>query len=423
MIVPSDPSEAGPTATPGAPAPTGDAPTPEPSGDPTITPTEAPGTARLVWAEVDLADALGANKRSTIRLESVGDGRVLALNVVDRGIDTILVTENGKEWSPIPLPARFLPWSVDITGDRWLLQGLDTFDGGPGAQTLFSDDGGASWIELLIDLDPLAGTVWIANAFVAGKLIVVVAQSDDIDQALDEDMAYEPSDERVHLFLSDGGPAELVAEFPGWASGGYGASDGFHLIISGPDGDQLLTSPDGREWTRTTVDVEVTDSAQNEIWTADEGHTEYRTERFEGVYGSGQVLTLPDGIGWMPDLAVGPAGVAAVGGPEAGPAVNSDYDPNKFLIGWSVDGTNWEWQTLQEAFGLPETTQDDNSFTEVQVAVGQDFVLAKVQTFVFPEAELDESAEIGVGNGETSAFHTGSKISASPHRWFIARAD
>ena len=91
------------------------------------------------------------------------------------------------------------------------------------------------------------------------------------------------------------------------------------------------------------------------------------------------------------------------------------------MIGWSADGTEWEWQTLQEAFGLPESTEDDNSFTEVQVAVGQDFVLAKVQTFEFPEAVFDESTNIGVGDRPPSTPYTGPEISASPHRWFIAR--
>ena len=260
VIAPSDPSDTEPTATPGTTTPTEVAPTSEPSGDPTVTPTEAPDTTGLVWAEVDLADALGANKHST-----------------------------------------------------------------------------------------------------------------------------------------------------------HGASDGFRMIIGGSNGEQLLYSPDGREWSQTPIDVEVTDSARDEIWTADQTDGKFKVERFEGVFGTDQVLTLPNGIGWMNNLAIGPAGVAALGVSEVGPAVDSRYDTNESLVGWSPDGIDWEWQTLQEAFGLPESTQNDNSFTEVQVAVGQDFVLAKIQTFEFPE---DQFTPLPASFTPTVSLP---EISASPHRWFIAR--
>ena len=526
VTVSSDSPDTVDSPTPQVATPEGFPQPPEPTVAPEVAPAESPDTPGLVWTEVDLADAIGADEHSTIGLKSVGDGRVLAMSFVDRGIDKILVTDDSTEWAPIPVPAGFLPWEVDIIGDRWLIQGWDSTVEAPSTQILFSDDQGASWTELVVDLGSFEGTAWITGAIVAGERIVVMAQSDawqpDIDQALDVEMAYEPSEERVHLFLSNGGPPELVAEFPGWASsGGYGASDGFHLILYGPEGDQLLYSPNGRQWTTTSVDVEITDSARSELWTTDETDGKFRVERFEGVYGWDQVLTLPYGIGWMPDLAVGPAGVAGVGGPatsndeadgyfalpdivfekdgyelrynqpvggitlwslendsavhvfdaetlqsegefrgvsevededgsmlvvfldpetgtelvtfsdeelaaavmEAESAAYSEYDPNEYLIGWSVDGSDWEWQTLQEAFGLPERNPGDNSFTEVQVAVGQSFVLAQVQTFEFPEAEFDEDLEVGVGVGQsdsTSAYLS-APISPSPPRWFIAR--
>lgn len=537
VIVGSEPSNPVQTPTPQVGMPEEDPLTPEsttePVAKPAITPTEAPDDAGLVWTEVNPSDALGSDETSTIQLQSVGDGRILALSFIDRGMDSILVTENAREWNPISVPAGFLPWSVDIAGDRWLIQGWDSTLEAPHTQILYSDDEGANWTEIVVDLGSFDGTARVVDAIVAGKLVVVMAQSDtwqpENDQALDNDMGYEPSDERVHLFLSDGGPAELVAEFPGWASGGHGASDGFQLLIYGPDGDQSLTSPDGREWTRAAVDVEVTDSARNHIWTADEGYTDYRIERFEGVYGSGQVLTLPEDIGWVPGLAVGPAGIAMVGGPpwpddepdreftlpdiviekdgyelrynqpeggislwdlnqdeavivfdaetlqreeppdvvqevesddgsilvvfydpttgaelvafsrerleaavieasimEEDPTAYGEYDPKEFLVGWSLGGIDWQWQTLQEAFGLPESSEDHNSFTEVQVAVGQDFVLAKVQTFEFPEADIDEDFNVGVGDGQSGSVPaplTAPEIAPSSSRWFIAQVD
>ena len=522
------------TPTPEIATPEGVASTPEPVAIPTVTPTEAPDATGLVWTEVDLSNALGADETSTVQLQSVGDGRILAMSFVDRGMDSILVTENGREWTPISVPAGFLTWSVDITGNRWLIQGWDSTLEAPSTQIRFSDDHGANWTEIVVDLASLDGSAWIADAIVAGELIMVVALSDggppDAEASLGDDVVWNPSLSHLHIFLSDGGPAELVESLPGWFAGGHGASDGFHLIASDDTGeDYLLYSPDGRLWTRTVVDVEVTDSAFNEIWTSDEGYTEYRIERFEGVYGSGQVLTLPAGIGWVPGLAVGPAGIAMVGGPaspfegsdgdftmpdiviekdgyelrynqpeggitlwdlegdsavyvydaetiqsldetppmgvrevedeqghvmvvfddpetgaelvafsgerleaavteamikEEGSAAYGEYDPNEFLVGWSVDGIAWQWQTLQEAFGLPERSEDANSFTEVQVAVGQDFVLAQVQNFEFPEADIDEDFNVGVDDGQSGSVPaplTAPEILASPPRWYIAQ--
>lgn len=523
VIVSSEHSDSVQAPTPEATIPAGVAPTSEPAGQLAPPPSDTSLATGLVWTEIDLSDALGADEESTIRLESVGDGRVLALSFSDRGMDSVLVTENTTEWTPIPVPAGFLPWSVDITGDRWLIQGWDSTVEAPSAQVLFSDDEGASWTELVIDLDSFDGTAWIADAIVAGELIAVAVLRDSgvplIEEGAEEAMDYGPSMSSVHIFLSDGGPVELVADFPGWFSGGYGASDGFHLIVSGPAGeDHLVSSPDGREWTTTTVDVEVTDSAGEMIWTTDPTEGKFKVERFVGVYGPEQVLTKPDGVSWVADLAVGPAGVAAVGGPElpypesdgdiampsfsvekdgfelrynepeggitlwdstedsavyvfdaetllregtpevvqevkgddgsmlvvfedpetgaelvtfsdeelaaafvdADPPMTSEYNPNEFLIGWSVDGTDWDWQIPLEAFGLPEQLDGANSFTEIQVAVGQDFVLAQVQIFEFPPDGFDEDAGVAAGDGQPSALRTAPEISASPLRWFIA---
>jgi hypothetical protein len=350
---------------------------------------------------------------------------MLALAASPDVVNSVLVTGDGLDWAALPIPSGFSPWKVDIAGDRWVIQGWDTLQEAPDTLILFSDDRGSNWTELAVDYGLIDGTTWVADVIAAGKLIVVMAQSDTWQSATDEvandDTEYENSVGSVHLFLSDGGPAELVAEFPGWASGGYAASDGFHLLMHGPYGDQFLYSPDGYQWSSTIVGVEVSDSAGNQIWTTDPTDGRFKFERFEGVYGSDQVLTLPDGIGWIPDLAVGPAGVAAVGGSTAESAIRSAYDPNDFLVGWSQDGTDWQWQGLDEAFGLPESTKDGDSFTEVQVAVGHDFVIAKVQTFVFPEALIDEDTEVGVGDSQPSGILTAPDSFASPPRWFIAR--
>ena len=524
VIVSTESPDSVESPTPEAATPEGVAQPPEPTAAPAITPTESPDASGLVWTEVDLADALGADENSTISLESVGDGRVLALSFSDRGIAEILVTEDSTEWSPIPVPDGFLPWSVDIAGERWLIHGWDTTVEAPGAQILFSDDQGVSWTGVDVDLDSLEGTARIADAIVAGEIIVVVVLNDsvppDVEALSEDDMGNEPSMSSVHIFMSDGGPADWITEYPGWFTIGYGASDGFHLIMSGPDGISMVESPDGRQWTSTVVDYEVLDSGPDTIWTTDQTGQEFIVERFDGVYGPGQVLTKPEGISWIVDLSVGPAGVAAVGGPEAPNAYSNDdsglpdvsiekdgfelrynqpeggitlwdleedsavyvfdaeavysesppegvrevqeddgtqlvvfedpetgsdlvtftflelaaatddayeidsaFDSRTFSVGWSPDGTDWEWQTLQEAFGLPERIPGDNSVTEVQVAVGQSFVLAKVQTFEFPDAEIDENVEVGAADGQSGFASYSLAAISSPMRWFIARVD
>ena len=157
----------------------------------------------------------------------MGDGRVLALCFSDRGMDSILVTENSRDWNPISVPAGFLPWSVDITGDRWLIQGWDSGTEDGRTQILFSDDQGAIWTEVVVDIGPVDGTAWVANAIVAGKLIVVVVQSDTWQPGIDPDtydeVGYEPSVEHAYLFLSDGGPGRIGSQIPrlglGWLWG------------------------------------------------------------------------------------------------------------------------------------------------------------------------------------------------------------
>ncbi|WP_419919495.1 hypothetical protein [Candidatus Poriferisocius sp.] len=70
-------------------------------------------------------------------------------------------------------------------------------------------------------------------------------------------------------------------------------------------------------------------------------------------------------------------------------------------VGWSSDGKNWGWQTLSDAFDLPDLTYVERELTNVQLAVGENFVIARVQTY--------ETSENGL------------MLLGQPVRWFIAR--
>ena len=73
-------------------------------------------------------------------------------------------------------------------------------------------------------------------------------------------------------------------------------------------------------------------------------------------------------------------------------------------MGWSADGTAWGWERLDDVFG----TNDARIWAEF--AVGGDFVIARVATFLPPDP-ADTT-------GETSVSPDGQVL---PTRWFLAR--
>ncbi|WP_419910782.1 hypothetical protein [Candidatus Poriferisodalis sp.] len=86
-------------------------------------------------------------------------------------------------------------------------------------------------------------------------------------------------------------------------------------------------------------------------------------------------------------------------------------------VGWSADGADWGWQTVQEAFGLGDVAAD------VRLAVGEDFVIASV--WAYTTVESGSSATGGPDGTDrltegSVTWAIDSSASAGP-RWFIAR--
>lgn len=86
-------------------------------------------------------------------------------------------------------------------------------------------------------------------------------------------------------------------------------------------------------------------------------------------------------------------------------------------VGWSADGADWGWQTVQEAFGLGDVAAD------VRLAVGEDFVMASV--WAYTTVESGSSATSGPDGIDkltegSVTWAIDSSASAGP-RWFIAR--
>ena len=547
-------------------------PTAAPIDEPPDTPPDSTGPATpeslstgpvLEWTEFDPASVFGADVSFVGRVETVGDGRVL---VEVHGTDSsqVMVSENGADWTVVPMPPDFSLEHFDIVGDRWLVTGWPVIRMAESTgQALFSDDQGTTWTDLNLPLGPVAEneTASVAAALVSGENMVVAVisrtrpdiasvivsrglvpdkesiqgwisvEGDTVSFARDEssppesfemtseeeDLLYGGIQRHVRLYFSDGGPAELVAEYPGWATKGYGAVNGFHLTLINDQGEWLLTSPDGRQWRQSPLvdgdgvpvgqSYTYSSSHQQTIWTAGQTGRGYRAERSEGVYAPPLVAEYPDGIRYVDRLAVGPAGIAVtaeagnrpdfgntpalrlteggyelrynepVGGftlwdlAEDAPVYEFDYEalhdntpPEGFRpvedesgesshlifedpetgddlvtfnlgdleaallvslpdpdneptppsiqpqqperwVGWSIDGSAWGWQTISDAFNLADS---DTEYANVDLAVGTNFVLARVETY---EAQPSDTPIDG-----------DSAIALTPHppRWFIA---
>ena len=523
------------------------------------TPEGLPTGPMLEWTEFDPASVFGADLSYVDSPESVGDGRVL-VHAGNSDAHQVLVSSNGSDWTVVPMPPDFQAEYIDITGDRWLVTEVPiTMMGESIRQAFFSDDQGITWTDLGIPLDPEGGyqTASVVAALVSGENMVVAVisrtlpdvasvivarglvpdkesirgwtsvEGDTVSFTRDESSAPEsfeltPEEEELlyggiqrhfRIYFSDGGTAELVAEYPGWGAAGYGADDGFRLWLTDSDGEWLLTSPDGRQWRRSPLldgdgipvggSYTYSGSHQQTIWTASQTGSGYRVERSEGVYTPALVAKFPAGIRWVGQMAVGPAGIAAVGeagslpnlesipqmrlakdgyelryyepvggitlwdltagaavyvfdpvihsgenpppgfqlveGSEDGPDLLVFDDPDtgaelvtftqeelesllagaysaptggtpEQRVGWSDDGDEWGWQPISAAFGLYDLTEEQKEFTEVDLAVGEGFVIARVQIY---EVESTDKGSDQEGDHAT-------ELTPQTPRWFIA---
>jgi len=289
------------------------------SGESEVEVEQGPEGHGLAWTEVDLSAVFPDETGAPVQLESLGDERVLAVSFGLNGPSRALVTDNGVDWAEIGLPANLDLRNADFTGDRWVIQGIDDSREDPAFLVFMSDDEGATWTELAVDLSEIDGLVAVADAMAAGERVLVVAPSFPAppDYPGADDGAAEPElgEGKVHILLSDGGPAQWTAELPGWYSGGFGASDGFYLLLSGTSEEYAMFSPDGRRWTKSDYDRDRSQHGKEVLWTEGQDGGRVRVERFDGVYGPEQVLARPEGVGAISDLAVGPPGAAAVGWP------------------------------------------------------------------------------------------------------------
>ncbi|MCY3862241.1 MAG: hypothetical protein OXG67_09805 [bacterium] len=420
VIVVDDPTASPapqPSAEP-APAPTSEAPgEPEdpPQTDPEAgsepqTPESLSTIPVVAWTEHEPTQAFGAEISFVDHMVSVGDGRVLA-QVYGSAGDQVMVTENGRDWTVIPMPPDLAPERFDIASALWLVSG--TGIGSSGAfddhRALFSDDQGATWTDLALDIGSQGEATSVAAAVVSGNNMVIATENrvhtdiasvivarglvpdkesirgwmslegDTVSFTRDESSAPESfeltAEEKealyggdrsfVRLYHSTGGPAEPVAEYAGSQVTGYGTTDGFHLLMLANEGALKLASPGGRQWSQTplsTGDGVPVDQLSNyygstnqTIWTSGGAASNYRVERLDGVYTAPLAAELPEGIAHVSRFSVGPAGIAIVAVPGSFPDPDLDLRVTK-------DGYELRYDEPKGGFSLWDLTDDTDVY-------------------------------------------------------------
>ena len=148
------------------------------------TPEELSTGPVLEWTEIDPGFA------DLFNFDSLDDGRVLARAwgigdelVIDG--ERAVYTDNGIDWTELPLPDGIIIRRIDISGDRWLAWGRPRSSDDPREvidRVFFTDDRGANWTELLVNVPPDPEPVspycerhlWVDSVLASGERIALV---------------------------------------------------------------------------------------------------------------------------------------------------------------------------------------------------------------------------------------------------------
>ena len=326
------------------------------------TPAELSTGPILQWTEFEPAiDGPGT-------LFSIGDGRVVIRSEARAGVSQFLSTSDGSEWSAVQLPAALSPDAFDLTGARWAVAGWSYDDPGDvdlSGRVYVSDDQGASWAEVTLQIDPpdlpeyAIARPWLNAVATSGTQVVVLITTHlDLDiEALLADRGLLPAGAQIHGVSVGGGQidvwlweesseADSLDQGPQWTDetaltftvdeldlsaeqlaimespvsgesirvySGAGTDlvevlslDGWHAEVTGnDDGFVLLTQADRDEVSRLT-------SPDGENWTT-------------------QLLEPSLVPGWVRSTALGPDGTVWV--------ASSDGSEG-YLTKWGADGTD-----------------------------------------------------------------------------------
>ena len=187
----------------------------------------------LQWSELELELPDGFFVHST------SDGRVAVIGGSFTGdaFSTalhLLVSEDGAEWTSVPLPEDVFPTSVDMSERRMALGGWRNAEpsagniaGGQGVMASVSDDGGSTWTHTRFQAEAVAqylsddatAEFVLASVYVSGDYVVVAAQGFvrlDAESLL-VDAGLVPADARISGWESVGDSVRV------WLDEGNGA--------------------------------------------------------------------------------------------------------------------------------------------------------------------------------------------------------
>ncbi len=453
------------------------------------TPQSASVGPTLTWEELNPAAVSGLDLPNAYGLASTGDGRAIVQSSNVEG-NQVLVSANGRDWTPVRVPSEVFVESLDITGERWLLVG-QVYDGSTIQHVVrYSDNQGDKWNDIALPQADNGDLAQIDVALVNGENIVVavdvnaqatdqtaaiiaarglVSDVSEIDRqtggpevpmeilikgntvtftmgdAEPESFELTPEEqaqltnarrEVIRLYTSQGGPAALATEIAARNAAGRSTQDGFELVLFADEGELLVTSSDGNDWHSSLLDesrstgeelppARYFDATSPVLWTSGGTAAGVRVERSPGNFAAALIAELPEHIARVNQVAVGPAGVAAFAEPGTPPGLvnltpeqieaaqansasgleqtNQSQSSLSQWIGWSQDGRRWGWQSLAEALGVPEAAE-----ANVELAVGTDIVIARVETWETTTSTSSDDRESTVG------------VAAQPARWFIA---
>ena len=342
--------------------------------------------------------------------KSLDSGRVIARawafdDELVLNAERAVYTDNGTDWTELPLPDGIVVRDIDNSGDRWLAygrtHGSDERRDLPHVRPDFTDriflseDLGATWTEVTLDIP----TDRTRDASPCTRFLFVDSASLTDDGFVVDTWGYRVSDESA-VVCPDVGSMRLV-----W-------SDGSTLQLPGRRTDPAVIA---REYDAYVNSNGFAVSAVDDVLTVrriDDGERVSTTATFEGLFPAWTLAAGQAGVAMtaFPSLG-GQLGASTIGGLPRWRDFDRTQEPTgvHLWLGWSADGISWGWQSLPDAFNI--TVGEPSA----GLGVGRDFVIARIETY-----GKSTSGEAAAPRQDTDPNEDSLGADTPAARWFIA---
>lgn len=178
----------------------------------------------------------------------------------------------------------------------------------------------------------------------------------------------------VRTYAGDANGFSVTGDFDAGVASSVATRDGFMLSVGkDQESSRFFASTDGRDWSEIPVDLPIRAhfaGARDDgtMWAVIPGDGAFATIASFRCGQAPRTSVKLDGLimgpPYDPGLMVGAGGMVAV--------ARTEMPSKPAWIGWSTDGTDWDWQSAVDAFGFEPLE------TSIEIAVGAGFVLASV---------------------------------------------